>query len=423
MSNNPDANPRKLHPAYFETHFRPAYQIVSWPEEFVIISAYATTGEEWSRERNEQADEGLRDELEELGVWHERVEGFHPVTGHTEPSWAAAVPFKVGCELGLQFGQDAIFHVHQDLLSVSRCNEERTLVPIGSFRERTHEAADMLRRLRSDPGRPWRHLTAERLALVIDGHLDASGQAPSVRDSDGLESIGVPFGKILLEALPDGEVRSAAREELAEDYLLPEDLAALLPDVDDLGWVVECWVTDHMVSGVWGLHELRVGRLGVLCYMPDFGATDERSPPIVAAWHGLDSAQVRHNRIVEAYKRLWDRVGLPPRSGQWVDGDAPLLASAVLAALGTEEGGGYWPVILGRIRDPTTIETAELDAVGSAFGLSTDTLNASLERIAVESSTDPTPPWHRTSEERHAMVALYLACIMRRSPVWIEQAR
>jgi hypothetical protein len=37
-----------LHPAYFKVRFRGPWPDLSHPEEFAIITAYATTGETWS---------------------------------------------------------------------------------------------------------------------------------------------------------------------------------------------------------------------------------------------------------------------------------------------------------------------------------------------------------------------------------------
>ena len=37
-----------LHPAYFNVRFRGPWLDLSHPEEFAIITAYATTGETWS---------------------------------------------------------------------------------------------------------------------------------------------------------------------------------------------------------------------------------------------------------------------------------------------------------------------------------------------------------------------------------------
>ncbi len=45
--------------AYFHTRFRVPVD-ASFPAEFAIISAYATTGQFWSADRNEEADQRLR---------------------------------------------------------------------------------------------------------------------------------------------------------------------------------------------------------------------------------------------------------------------------------------------------------------------------------------------------------------------------
>jgi hypothetical protein len=127
--------------AYFETRFRGTDTNLAWPREFVIISAYATTGEAWSPEQNEAADKALAAVVRERGVWLARIEGYSPSTGHAEPSWAAELPFEEACDLGRRFLQDAIFHVADNQLSVSRCNQVRELVRIGPFQERVDVGA------------------------------------------------------------------------------------------------------------------------------------------------------------------------------------------------------------------------------------------------------------------------------------------
>lgn len=128
-----------MHPAYFETRFHAPDAGEDWPQEFVIISAYATTGHHWSRERNASADRELADALRERTTWLRRVTGYSPETGHAEPSWAAMLPFEAACDLGVKFEQDAIYSVAGDELSVSYCDARRQLVPVGSFRERLHD--------------------------------------------------------------------------------------------------------------------------------------------------------------------------------------------------------------------------------------------------------------------------------------------
>jgi hypothetical protein len=122
--------------AYFEARFIVEGRDNAWPNEFVIITAYATTGETWSREENEAADRRLRQELAARSPFLVRITGYSPSTGHGEPGWAAVLLFDEACDLGLEFKQDAIYHVTGDELSVTYCDERRALVPVGRFRER-----------------------------------------------------------------------------------------------------------------------------------------------------------------------------------------------------------------------------------------------------------------------------------------------
>jgi hypothetical protein len=102
----------------------------------VIISAYATAGETWSRGQNEAADRELYGELKQLAVWLIRVEGYSLSTGHSEPSWAFEVSLATGRALGGRFHQDVVFHVKGDDLSVTGCEERCELAPVGPFREK-----------------------------------------------------------------------------------------------------------------------------------------------------------------------------------------------------------------------------------------------------------------------------------------------
>ena len=45
-----------MHPAYFDTRFRVESLPETWPEQFVILAAWATTGQQWTRAQNEAAD-------------------------------------------------------------------------------------------------------------------------------------------------------------------------------------------------------------------------------------------------------------------------------------------------------------------------------------------------------------------------------
>lgn len=128
------------HPSYLAIHFRGELPIGGWPSAFVIISAYATTGETWSMERNKEADEHMRAELLRHGHAPVRITAFDPVTLHAEPSWAVAMPVEEALALGRDFLQDAIFLVQDDRLSIAQCASRRTW-EVGAFGERLMDRA------------------------------------------------------------------------------------------------------------------------------------------------------------------------------------------------------------------------------------------------------------------------------------------
>ena len=127
-----------MHPAYFDTQFRTPEIVAVWPQEFVVVTAFATTGTQWPPEQNDAADQRLESELRERGGWLVRVTGFSPSTGHAEPGWAFEMSFEKACDLGMCYLQDALYHVAGDALSVSFCNARRKRILLGSFRKRLH---------------------------------------------------------------------------------------------------------------------------------------------------------------------------------------------------------------------------------------------------------------------------------------------
>lgn len=129
----------ELHPAYFAIAFRTEAPVLEWPAAFVIISAFATTGETWSAERNAEADERLHAELLRRGLAPIRITGYDPKTGHAEPSWAVAMTQDEALQLGRDFLQDAIFVVQGDALLVAPCNSPQAPQALGRFRERLVE--------------------------------------------------------------------------------------------------------------------------------------------------------------------------------------------------------------------------------------------------------------------------------------------
>ena len=107
-----------------------------WPRQFGVISGYATTGEVWPEQANQEADRRLQERLRELSNWVRRVEVSSPDRTHCEPSWAAALPWETLCDLGQEFLQCALYYVKDDAMYVSFCDVRRQLVPMGSFRTR-----------------------------------------------------------------------------------------------------------------------------------------------------------------------------------------------------------------------------------------------------------------------------------------------
>jgi hypothetical protein len=83
--------PAGMPAAYWETHFRLAEDVDEWPQEFAIITGYATTGEKWSDAENEAADRALHAELCQHSQLVRRITGCSPSTGHAEPGWAVAL--------------------------------------------------------------------------------------------------------------------------------------------------------------------------------------------------------------------------------------------------------------------------------------------------------------------------------------------
>ena len=122
-----------INPLYLSTFLDLGTDWSEQPEEFAVISGYATTGEKWSAERNRQADDRLLQRLVEKGAWLRRVTGYAPDTGQNEPCWATAISFDEACEIGEEFLQDAIYYVEGDHLYVSHCDSRRVKTPISKF--------------------------------------------------------------------------------------------------------------------------------------------------------------------------------------------------------------------------------------------------------------------------------------------------
>ena len=125
-----------MNPEYFKTRFRTQEQKIQFPDEFIIITAYPTTGENWGQSKVKGAERQLFEELNSRKTWMVSIEGYSPEAGHAESGWCTMMGFDEACEMGLRYLQDAIFHVKDDLLSVTFCDQRRKLVEIGAFLQR-----------------------------------------------------------------------------------------------------------------------------------------------------------------------------------------------------------------------------------------------------------------------------------------------
>ena len=130
-------------PEYYRTTRFRIDSPTDFPFEFVILTAHATTGQVWTDEQYQNADQRLEAELRALGHEPQRITGYapdsepeEPDSVHEEPGWAVPIPFTVACDLLEKYLQDALYHVQGDQLSLCYCDVRRGLIPIGPFREK-----------------------------------------------------------------------------------------------------------------------------------------------------------------------------------------------------------------------------------------------------------------------------------------------
>ena len=126
-----------FHEFYYDTHFKLNGDIKELPASYSIITAFATTGEEWDEDDNEKADLRLKLHLENAKVDKWRMTGYSPDCKHKEKSWATTLSPDEACVVGKEFLQHAIYFVDEGILSVMLCdNGEQDTV--GPMSERIH---------------------------------------------------------------------------------------------------------------------------------------------------------------------------------------------------------------------------------------------------------------------------------------------
>lgn len=136
--------PKAILPEYLTTLFIPKTQedeVPHWPAEFWIITA-CNPYSAGDRDGDEVATKRLRRELSQLGCWKLWLTAVSPDWAHSEKSFAVSgLSREDVLALGLKYGQNAVFHVVKDRLSVVAC-EDGQEVAAGAFRERLRTTVD-----------------------------------------------------------------------------------------------------------------------------------------------------------------------------------------------------------------------------------------------------------------------------------------
>jgi hypothetical protein len=221
-----------MHPGYFETLFRIAPPLPKWPDKFVILSAFATTGERWAEADNALAHRGLGQELMARGVWTREITGYSPITSHSELSWATTVSLEKAREVGRRYHQDAIFRVRGDRLWVTGCGDRARLTPAGRLEVDLEERPS-----------PWAHYgTPAARKLVLQAWGDGTGVFFVEVDWAYMRQVGMAlqsastWGELSL-AMPPGEFESLSLwAAIYGTKVYRVDGRILFRDPDDLYW-------------------------------------------------------------------------------------------------------------------------------------------------------------------------------------------
>ncbi len=128
-----------MHSEYFETRFWVSLEDILRFEVFgecdwVVLSAFATTGQTWTLEQNAAADFALEVRLRGISP-RVRVIGYSPRTRHAEPSWVVPMGLAQGRFLGQEYAQDAIYWICGGELYVVGCGGG-VAHWVGSWRDR-----------------------------------------------------------------------------------------------------------------------------------------------------------------------------------------------------------------------------------------------------------------------------------------------
>jgi predicted GIY-YIG superfamily endonuclease len=114
---------------------------VEWPDNFWIITA-CDPYSAGDRTSDDRAMKQLRQELSRKKCWKNRITGISPDWKHREASFAVGgLEADEALETGRRYGQNAVFCVQGDRLSLIACGDRQT-VEMGNFRQRLRLDSD-----------------------------------------------------------------------------------------------------------------------------------------------------------------------------------------------------------------------------------------------------------------------------------------
>ena len=120
---------------YFETVFLKHKLTDEFPESFAIVTACNPMDQILSQADNGKRNQKLLDTLNLRGQFLFPIIGSSPDLTHQEPSHIMHASRREALELGIMFGQRAIFWVSKDLLEIIECSTVKRHL-VGSFRKR-----------------------------------------------------------------------------------------------------------------------------------------------------------------------------------------------------------------------------------------------------------------------------------------------
>jgi hypothetical protein len=128
-------NGKTMNEKYFDTVFLDATPTDQFPETFAIVTAFNPMDQILSHDENLKRNQQLLDILTSNGHYGGTIIGSAQDLSHQEPSLLASTSRSEALEIGIRFGQRAIFWVSGDELEIIESSTGITH-SAGAFRKR-----------------------------------------------------------------------------------------------------------------------------------------------------------------------------------------------------------------------------------------------------------------------------------------------